>query len=58
MAKIKGIELKNIHKKICSELSADLKNRLEELELKIISSIRNDSNYRYNYYKEIITIGW
>jgi len=54
----KGIRLKDIHKKVCSELSADLKNRLEELGLKIISSIRTDSNYRFNYYKERITIGW
>lgn len=54
----KGIRLCDIHKKVCNRLSTLLKNRLEELGLKVSSSERLDNNYRFNYYKEKIKISW
>ena len=54
----KGIRLKDIHKRICKELSKMLKEKLEELGLTILSSEREDDNYRFKYYKEKITISW
>lgn len=54
----KGIRLQEIHKRICTEISKLLKEKLEELGLKIISSKRLDNNYRFNYYVEDITFSW
>lgn len=54
----KGVRLKDIHKNICSKLSVILKNKLEELGLKIVSSERLDNNYRFGYYNETIKISW
>lgn len=54
----KGVRLEEIHKRICKELSKMLKEKLEELGLKVLSSKREDDNYRFDYYIEKITIGW
>ncbi len=54
----KGVRLEDIHKRVCSKLSDLLKEKLEELELKIVSSKRKDEESRFNYYEEIITIKW
>ena len=54
----KGVRLEDIHKRVCSKLSELLKEKLKELELKIVSSERQDNKYRYGYYTEIITISW
>lgn len=54
----KGIRLYDIHKRLCSTLSDSLKDRLRELDLKVVSSEREDSKYRFDYYKEKITISW
>ncbi len=54
----KGIRLSDIHKSICFKLSMMLKNKLEELGLKVSSSERLDDNYRFNYYTEKIKVSW
>ncbi len=54
----KGIRLKNIHKDLCNKLSNLFKDKIEELGLKIVNSERLDDNYKFNYYKENITIKW
>lgn len=54
----KGIRLYDIHKRVCLEISKLLKDKLRELGLTIVGSEREDSKYRFNYYKERITIGW
>lgn len=54
----KGIRLCDIHKRICSTLSDMLKDRIRELDLKFVSSEREDNKYRFGYYVEKITISW
>lgn len=54
----KGIRLKEIHKRVCSEISKVFKEKLRQLGLLIINSEREDNNYRFGYYKEKITISW
>ena len=54
----KDIRLKDIHEKVCSEISEMLKTRIKELGLEIIETRREDTEYRFGYYKEKITISW
>lgn len=54
----KGIRLCNIHKKICLKLSSMLQDKIKELGLEIVSCIRKDNDYRYDYYIEDIEIEW
>ena len=56
--KYKEIELEKIHKRICSKLNDMLIEKLEELGLKIINSKRRDNDFRFNYYKNEVTISW
>lgn len=54
----KGVRLEDIHKRVCGKLSELLKEKLQELELEIVSSKRKDGESRYNFYEETITIKW
>ena len=54
----KDIRLKDIHKRVCSEISKLLKTRLTELGLDITETKREDDEYRFGYYKERIVISW
>lgn len=54
----KGIRLHDIHKTICSKLSTMLQDKIKELGLEIVSCVRKDNDYRFDYYKEDIKIKW
>ena len=54
----KGIRLKEIHKRVCLQISNLFKDKLKELGLKIVNCEREDGKSRFNYYEERITISW
>lgn len=54
----KGIKLYNIQHEVCDKLSILLCNKLEELDLTIVSKTRHDNEYRFNYHIERIIVNW
>lgn len=54
----KGIDLSSIQVKVGDVLSSLFIHKMTELGLKVIDTRRKDNEYRYNYYKNDIIIGW
>ena len=54
----KGINLKQIHKRLCGTLSDIYKEKLRELGLFIKGSRRRDNEGRFDYYREDIIVSW
>lgn len=53
-----GVRIRDIHKRVCDNISNITQEKLKELGLNIVEVKRRDNEFRFGYYKGYIYFSW